>query len=484
MTYKYKTKPYDHQHEEFTRHGADPVRGEFWEQGTGKTKPIIDSVAYLYENKEIDGLVVVAPNGVHRNWVSDEMVAHMPDRVMERVKSHVWYSTDAKYHKQAFEETLKHDGLAVLVMSYNAIWTNRGRDAWKAFLKRRRCLYVLDESHRIGEPDGKWTKRIMGSKVAAPYKRVLTGTPTAGKPFKLYTQLKFLDPGVWIKYGISDYTIFKTYFGIWETVYHGKDKEKSFPNCVAYKNLNILNHELLRLGSRLLKADVLDLPPKVYSKRYFMPTPKQKTLYNQLKEEYEVEAAMGTLTAELAIVRLLRLQQIVCGYLPGSDDNTELVAIPGGNPRLDLLKEICEDISHQVIIWARFQEDHRLIKEHKLFRNNSMMVNGTVTGRPRDAALDLFKRGDVQFLIASPAAIGMGHTLNMAKTCIYYSNSFNLTDRLQSEDRPHRIGQDAKVQYIDLCAETLRVDVRIIETLRKGLHISEQVQGDAFQEWI
>jgi len=481
VTYKYKTKPFDHQHKEFTHHGADPVRGFFWEQGCGKTKPVIDTTAYLYEAKEVDGLCVIAPNGVHRNWVSDEMVAHMPDRVMERMKSHVWYSTDAQYHKRAFEETLKHDGLAALVMSYNAVWTNRGRDAWKAFLKQRRCVYVLDESHRVGEPSAKWSQRILGSKTVAPFKRVLTGTPTAGKPFKLYNQLRFLQPDVWRQYGISDFATFKTFFGIWETLYT-KD-EKPYPNCVAYKNLKILNHELLRLGTRLTKDEVLDLPPKVYSKRYVELSPKQKALYSQMAQEYEIESAMGTLTAELAIVRLLRLQQIICGYIPASDDEDELVSIPGGNPRLDLLAEICEDVGHQAIIWARFQEDHRLIQEHKLFRKNSVMVNGTVTGKPRDAALDIFKAGDVQFLIASPAAIGMGHTLNMAKTCIYYSNSFNLTDRLQSEDRPHRIGQEDKVQYIDITARGT-ADVRIIETLREGHRISQVIQGDNFKEWI
>ncbi len=482
MTYKYKTKPFDHQHEEFIHHGHDSVRGIFWEQGVGKTKPVIDTTAYLYEEGEVDGLMVIAPNGVHRNWVSDEMVAHMPDRVMERVRSHVWYSTDTKQHKRAFEATLKHDGLAVLVMSYNAIWTNRGRDAWKAFLKKRRCMYVLDESHRVATPGAKWSKRILGSKVAAPYRRVLSGTPIAGNPFKLYNQLRFLEPDVWRKYGISDFTTFKSFFGIWETIYFDEG-QKSFPKCTAYRNIEKLNHELLRLGTRLTKEQVLDLPPKVYSKRYFELSPKQKALYKQLAEEYEVESAMGTLTAELAIVRLLRLQQTTCGYLPGSDDDKRLVAIPGGNPRLDLLVEICEDLSHQAIIWGRFQEDHQIICKPKLFKNNSVMINGNVTGKPREEALDRYKAGDVQFLIASQAAIGMGYTLTMAKTCLYYSNDFNLTNRLQSEDRPHRIGQTSKVQYIDLCARGT-VDTRIIETLRKGLHISQVIQGDSIREWI
>lgn len=482
MTYKYKTEPYKHQHEEFTHHGADPTRGIFWEQGVGKTKPVIDSAAYLYEENEIDGLMVIAPNGVHDNWVTDEMEAHMPDRVMERTRSHIWRSTEAKYHARNFDEVLKHEGLATLVMSYNAVWTNRGRDAWKAFLKSRKCLYVLDESHRIKSPGAKWSKRILGSKVAAPYKRCLTGTPVANNPFDMYNPLRFLDPTVWHKYGIQDFAAFKAFFGLWETLY--TRDERAYPNCYAYRNLNILHEELHRLGTRLTKDDAgLDLPPKVYSKRYVELTQQQKRMYEQLAADCVVESAEGELTALLAIVRLLRFQQIVCGYLPASDDNAALVPIPGGNPRLELLVDICTDLSRPAIIWARFQEDHRQIQEHKLFRNNSVMVNGTVTGIHRANALGRFKKGEVQFLIASPAAIGMGHTLNQAKTCIYYSNSFNLTDRLQSEDRPHRIGQEDKVQYIDLVAKKT-CDVQIVDSLRQKLNISRIITGDNITEWI
>lgn len=157
--------------------------------------------------------------------------------------------------------------------------------------------------------------------------------------------------------------------------------------------------------------------------------------------------------------------------------------IPGGNPRLELLVDICTDLYRPAIIWARFQEDHRLIQEHKLFRNNCVMVNGTVTGQHRADALGRFKKGDVQFLIASAAAIGMGHTLNQAKMCIYYSNSFSLTDRLQSEDRPHRIGQEDKVQYIDMVARNT-CDVQIVDSLRKKLNISKIITGDNITEWI
>jgi SNF2 family DNA or RNA helicase len=298
----------------------------------------------------------------------------------------------------------------------------------------------------------------------------------------MYNPLRFLDPTVWYKYGIQDFAAFKAFFGLWETLY--TRDEKAYPNCYAYRNLNILNHELHRLGTRLTKDDAgLDLPPKVYSKRYVELTQQQKRMYEQLAADCVVESAGGELTALLAIVRLLRFQQIVCGYLPASDDDATLVPIPGGNPRLELLVDICTDLYRPAIIWARFQEDHQLIQSHKLFRNNNVMVNGTVTGQPRADALGHFKKGDVQFLIASPAAIGMGHTLNQAKTCIYYSNSFNLTDRLHSEARPHRIGQEDKVQYIDLVAKGT-CDVQIVDSLRKKLNISRIITGDNITEWI
>lgn len=483
MTYRYKTKPFDHQHEEFTRHGADPYRGLFWEQGVGKTKPVIDSTAYLFEEKEVDGLCVIAPNGVHRNWVSDEIEAHMPDRVAERARSHIWYSTGAKWHADSFKRALTHDGLGILVMSYNAVWTPRGRDAWKAFLKNRRCMYVLDESQRVKNPNAKWSKRILGSAtVGAPYRRCLSGTPVTKSPFDVYNQFRFLVPNIWHPLGIRDFGAFKQYFGIWET-WQTRDNKK-YPMCVAYRNLEILQQIMQELGSRVTKDEVLDLPPKLYSKRYCELTPAQKKAYKELSDDYVIEMASGDITAMLAIVRLLRFQQIVCGYLPASDDDPTLRELPGGNPRLDLLVDTCLDLSHPAIIWARFQRDIDLISQHPKLAKKCVVVDGRVVGEKRGQALDAFqKKGDAQFLVASPAAIGTGVTLTAARTVIYYSNYFDLELRLQSEDRAHRIGQEHPVQYIDLVAPGT-VDMRIVESLRKKIDIASAITGDDLKEWI
>ena len=481
--YNPKTKPFRHQAEEFADHGHDLTRGLFWEQGCGKTKPVIDSVGSLFQAGEIDGLMVLAPNGVHRNWVSDEIPTHMPDELFEKARCHIWYSSNTKQHEQSFLGTLNHNGLAVLVMSYNAVLTERGQKAWKTFLQKRKCMYVLDESQRVKNPNAKWSKRILGSaSIGAKYRRILTGTPVNNSPFDLYNQLRFLEPEIWHDLGIRNFSSFKQFFGIWE-MRHTRD-DRSFPHCVAYRSIDTLNRKLKEVGTRVTKDEVLDLPPKLYSKRYVTITPEQKRLYKQLVDEYTVELDSGEqISAPLAIVRLLRLQQVICGYLPKGDQSEELQDIPGGNPRLDLLAETCEDLSHKAIIWCRFRRDIELICNHPTFRGRCVRVDGSVTGPARGEALDEFQKGDTQFLIGNPAAIGTGVTLHAARTVIYYSNSFNLADRLQSEDRAHRIGQNYPVHYIDLVASGT-VDMRIVASLRDKVDIANQITGDKLKEWI
>jgi SNF2 family DNA or RNA helicase len=66
---------------------------------------------------------------------------------------------------------------------------------------------------------------------------------------------------------------------------------------------------------------------------------------------------------------------------------------------------------------------------------------------------------------------------------VYYSNSFDLEKRLQSEDRAHRIGQTKNVTYIDLIAVNT-VDEKIVRALRDKINIATQVLGEDIKEWL
>lgn len=475
---EFKTAPFSHQLEEWDKHRDDRIRALFWEQGTGKTKEVIDQAAWLFLKGEIDALLVLAPNGVHENWATDELPDHCP--VPYRAHSWSTKSATTRWHRASAQETLESPHLAVLLMSYDGFMTQNGRKFARLFADQRRALGVLDESQRIKTPGAKRTRSVVAFGNHLRIKRILSGTPVTNKPFDIYPQLKFLDKDFWKSHGFASYEAFKTYFGVWEDRVNGHTGQR-FKQCVYFKNLDQLNEIVRSVSSRVTKEKVLDLPDKVHSKRYFSLTARQRRAYDQVKNEFLTLLDSGELvTAPLVITRILRLQQITCGYLP-SDDCENLNPFPE-NPRMRLLLDTLTDVEGKAIIFARFRHDIvQLVEE---LGPACVRYDGQVSDADRLEARRRFQDPDgPRFFVGNPAACATGLTLHRAKTVIYYSNSFDLEHRLQSEDRAHRIGQTDHVRYIDLVAEGT-VDAKIVASLRNKLSIASKITGDEVREWL
>ena len=77
------------------------------EQGTGKSKVIIDNIAYLYRKGKIDTAIIAAPKGVYRNWLSSEFKTHMPDDVKELTDICVWSPNETKSNVEMLINFLK-----------------------------------------------------------------------------------------------------------------------------------------------------------------------------------------------------------------------------------------------------------------------------------------------------------------------------------------------------------------------------------------
>jgi len=484
----FKTTPYAHQLDEYHYSRDLKARGLFWEMGCGKTKPCIDTAAHLYQEGAIRGLLVLAPNGVHRNWVVDELPTHMPDEVQDQMRVMHWMTSKAgnKAHADEAAAVLAHDGLSVVCMSYNGIMTEKGAKFIKRFVDDRQCMGVLDESPYIKSPGAKRTKRILALAKYLPYRRILTGTVVDDKPFDVYTQIKWLDENAWNSVGCGDYSAFKATFGVWQTRQLGNGRQ--FPELVRFRNLPMLNEVVTKYGSRLLKENVLDLPPKLYSKRYFEMTPAQWRAYNELRDEMLTWIDGQPITAALAITMRLRLQQVTSGYLPTEDPDTDeqqLVALGDKNPRIDALLSVLDEADgQQVIVWAkyRYDIDHILTALHDA-KVDAVRYDGQCTEAEAGEAVDAFKAGKARVFVANPAKGADGITLTCAKTVVYFNNSYKLSKRLQSEDRAHRIGQEHPVQIIDLCAQDT-VDEQIIDALRNKYEMAATVQGDELRNWI
>ena len=89
-----KTKMFNHQQSVFDASRDKEYFALLMEMGTGKTKVSIDTCAYNYAQGKIDAMLVIAPNGVTRMWVTNEIPAHMPEYTNCQA---TWYSTRVRH---------------------------------------------------------------------------------------------------------------------------------------------------------------------------------------------------------------------------------------------------------------------------------------------------------------------------------------------------------------------------------------------------
>ena len=464
----FKTQPYDHQRKAFYLSRDKSAFALLMEQGTGKTKVIIDNAAYLYAQGKITALVVIAPNGVHRNWLSREIPTHMPDWCKHEAV--YYYSGMTAKHKDRFKEVMMaEDCLRVFAFNVEAFVSKTAVSFMESILASNQAMLVVDESSRIKTPGAKRTKTIHKFGKEAKYKRIMTGTPVTKGPEDVYSQFRFLDKNI---LGYDSFYSFRARY----CVMGGFENRQ----IVSYQNVDELTHSIEGHSFRVLKKDCLDLPDKIYQRHTVELSKKQRKLYNQLRDDFVVELGENHLSAPETITRLLRLQQIVCGWFPTEEG--EPVAVDDKNPRLAALEDVLQDIECKVIIWARFKRDIKAIQA--LLGDKAVAYYGEVANDDRAMAVDRFQNDpSVRYFIGQPQSGGIGLTLTAAECAIYYSNSFDLETRLQSEDRCHRIGTKNNVTYIDF-ESPKTIDTKIINALRQKKSLADTITKDPMSIFI
>ena len=240
-----------------------------------------------------------------------------------------------------------------------------------------------------------------------------------------------------------------------------------------------------KFSYRVLKKDCLDLPDKIYLKRTIEMTDEQRRIYKDIQKKAVSLLSEGTVTIRHLITQIVRLHQISCGFV--KLDNGSISELP--YHRLSELLEILEETDGKVIIWANYRHDIQKIERElvKLYGSDTVgTYYGDVSQERREEVINNFQNLDnpLRFFIGNTQTGGYGITLTAASTVIYYSNSYDLEKRLQSEDRAHRIGQINKVTYIDIVCERT-VDEKIVKALRQKQSIAQTVLGeDHWKDWL
>lgn len=414
----------------------------FMEMGTGKSRTAIE-LAHRRMDK-IDRAIWFCPVSL-KETVRQEILKHtgcapadihvFSDRTNERnVPAVIWYVVGIESMSTS----------ARVVHTVNKLVTAR-------------TMAILDESSYIKGHNAMRTLRITKLCERARYRLILTGTPLSQGVVDLFAQMRFLSPK------ILGYNSFYSF-----AANHLEYSEKFPDMIVRAHNVPYLAAKIQPYVYQVTKDECLSLPPKLYTTRYFSMTLEQRQAYEQAKDE-AIENLADDEIDSIAIFRMFSiLQQIVCGYWNRRTRRGKFEKLEFEHHRIEMLLDIVAGIpaTEKILIWAKYHYDILQIGkvlEEGFGKGSVAYFYGALPEKERARQVDRFRKG-ARFFLATQSCGGHGLTLNESHYVLFYNNAFKYSERLQAEDRCHRIGQEHKVTYIDIhCTDS--IDDRISAAL-------------------
>ncbi|UFK26702.1 helicase [Roseobacter phage RDJL6] len=494
----FKTQPFFHQLREFERSAELKRRAILWQMRTGKSKLIVDTACWLRKLDEISAVIVLAPNGVHENWVTRELPTHHWDTV--GFSALAWRTSIAgskgearvrAYERQSWKE--QHDGFWLQV---EAMLKDQDKLAWFALAsetvtrkdvrnlvarivrrKKGRILLIVDESDDFGAPGSKKTMMIRALARKCAYNRILTGTVVENSPLRAYSQFELLGEKT---LGFENYEEFKEAYAVYEKRKLRNGRE--FPQLKEYKDLDDLRDRMAEHSSVVLRSDCEDLPDLVRTSRRIELTEQQKDAYRDLLESTILEIGDEEICLGEHPPGLVKFQQIVSGYLV--DEFGDEHTIPGGNPRLDALVDEVQMTGGRTVIWCAFRRDmDQVVEALKAAGRNVLEYHGRSTDAEKAKARMEFAPGvesKYDDLVGHPKSGGRGLNLSGADKIIWYSHTTDAVVRYQADERATEVGGQ-NVPVVDFRADGVD-DYILDEILLPKAETSEDVARTGLKE--
>ncbi len=298
---------------------------------------------------------------------------------------------------------------------------------------------VLDESSVIQNESTQRAKFIL--KMQPENVILLSGTPTAGKYEKLWSQLHLLG------WSISKDLYYKQYVEM-EWI---EDHNSGFriPHVVGYKNVDRLKMKLAQHGAIFMKSEeVFDLPEQV-----IIPIQSKATSEYRRFMRDAVITINGREFIGDTILSKRTYARMMCSFL-----NRE---------RVDAFKDLVQSTEDRLIVFYNFNDELTILKAEIAERPISI-----VNGETKD--LTAYENCGDSVTFVQYQAGAMGLNLQKANKIIYFS----LTDRSelfeQSKKRIHRIGQQKTCFYYQMiCPGT--VEEAILETLEMRKDFTDEL---------
>lgn len=394
--------------------------------------------------------------------------------------------------------------------------------------RSQRMLYEFNDIMKRGK-----TILFSGKKKNTQVRCVLTGTPVTNGPMDLWSIMEFVQPnyfnrnyysfmnyyGMHTKLNVQDRTInvlltentwkgikgCKTYaeafnlFGCSEDTYLTVQHQDKYLG--PYKHADELKELLEPVAVFAKLTDCVDMPKVNYIVKEVPMSDAQQACYNDMKHDLLAEYDDKVTIAKNKLVVTLRLQQIASGFIMGhAEANPEELDIPmwmdrdldeqfdvqpdeviwlgDTNPKLEQLKRDVAELDKPLLILTRFSAEAGKIYDMLKDDYSCMLFTGWKT----TGSIERFKAGEFQIMVANTTKIARGFNLQIAHNTIYYSNTFSMELRQQSEFRTFRMGQQHPCTYIDYVS--CDVDRTIAEALRLKKGLLEYIRDKDMKEVV
>ena len=419
-----------------------------FEQGLGKTLTAIDAFRDLRGRGLVDHMVVICPNSLKDNWAGE--ISRFAPTLQVRIVGGSGRDRRAGF-ASADEE--------VVIVNYEAARADIA--PVRAMMRRLRPVLVLDESHHVKNHRSLTSIAARQFAPLAAFRWLLTGTPVTNSPSDIHAQLSVVadvNP-------LGPYEVFMLDYGDSGTSRH---KQK--------KLAELLKPHVLRRT----KQECLSLPSKSFVD-LSVPLPGwQRRMYDAVRDGIldEVRGMSGDAFrayAPTALTKLLRLAQIASDpalVVPNEEREPAKLA------ELDrILDELIRAKRCKVILWSYYV--NTITRLAARYRHLGVVtLFGGVPASERQALVQSFQEDSgVRLFVGNPAAAGTGFTLTAATYAIYETLTWRYDLYAQSQDRNHRIGQQAPVTYVRLLAADT-IDFVIAESLARKSRMARRLVGD------
>lgn len=414
---------------------------------TGKSKSIIDNACYLGQACEIEGVIVIAPNGVHNNWMIRELPRHHWDE-LPHVR-HSWRFSDGT-NQDRFEKFLKQsmNNFSWLAVNMETLIRKEIRSSIVRYMRRHpNILMVFDESHHFARAGAKRTSMARALARRAAYRRILTGTAVENRPLQAFSQYELLEKEA---LGFTRYGDFERRYAHYEWI-KMRNSERMFPKLMKYEHLDELRSRMAKYSSVVLRSDCEDLPPVHRDVRYIEMTPKQYQAWYSIRDtNVEQLESLGMTKALVGGAALIKLKQIEGGFL--MDQNGTLKVLAGlwsENPKMQALLDEIQQYDGQVIVWFAFI--HEIKAAAEMLESQGITFgefHGRISDKSRDQTLIDFEKGKIRVILGEPHAGGEGRDFSSASKIVWFSNTPDAIVRSQASERATKVG-GASVQMVD-----------------------------------